>query len=62
MRLDGPGISRMPMPRKPSPSDVGDEEWALANLHLRLMRADAEQRTHDLRLAFGRAVAKNPGR
>ncbi len=39
-------------PRKPSPSDVTDEEWAFAAPYLTLMRPDAPQRVHDPREVF----------
>ena len=35
--------------RKPYPSDVSDEEWALAAPYLTLLPEDAGQRTHRLR-------------
>jgi transposase len=38
--------------RKPYPSDVGDEEWALVAPYLTLMREDAPQREHSLREVF----------
>src|SRR3954469_13053568 len=38
--------------RKPYPSDVSDEEWALVASYLALVREDAPQRTHDLREVF----------
>ena len=40
------------MPRKPSPSDATDEEWAFVAPCLTLMRPDAPQRRHDPREAF----------
>jgi transposase len=40
------------MNRKPYPSDVSDEEWALVAPYLTLMTPDAPQRTHDLREEF----------
>jgi transposase len=40
------------MARKPYPSDVTDDEWALVAPYLTLMREDAPQRTHDLREVF----------
>jgi transposase len=40
------------MARKPYPSDVTDEEWALAAPYLTLMREDAPQREHSLREVF----------
>jgi transposase len=40
------------MNRKPYPSDVSDEEWALVAPYLTLMKTDAPQRTHDLREVF----------
>jgi transposase len=41
-----------PIPRKPYPSDVSDEEWAFVAPYLALVRADAPQRRHDLREVF----------
>ena len=38
--------------RKPYPSDVGDEEWALVAPYLTLLAEDAPQRTHSLREVF----------
>ena len=38
-------------PRKPYPTDVGDNGWAFVAPSLALMRADAPQRTHDPREA-----------
>src|ERR687885_2915753 len=38
--------------RKPYPSDVSDEEWALAVPYLTLLPETAGQRTHLLREAF----------
>ena len=38
--------------RKPYPSDVSDEEWALAAPYLSLLPEDAGQRTHRLREVF----------
>jgi transposase len=40
------------MQRKAYPSDVTDEEWALAAPYLTLMSEDAPQRTHSLREVF----------
>jgi transposase len=40
------------MNRKPYPSDVSDEEWALVAPYLTLMTPDAPQRTYDLREVF----------
>jgi|SRR5579871_128206 len=39
-------------PRKPYPSDVSDDEWALVAPYLTLMSADAPQRLHPLREVF----------
>ena len=39
-------------PRKPSPSDVSEEEWAFVAPYLALVREDAPQRRHDLREVF----------
>ena len=39
----------MTVSRKPYPSDISDEEWALAAPYLALMREDAGQREHPLR-------------
>jgi transposase len=38
--------------RKPYPSDVSDEEWALVAPYLALLPEDAGQRTHSLREVF----------
>jgi transposase len=38
--------------RKPYPSDVSDDEWALVAPYLTLMREDAPQRDYDLREVF----------
>jgi transposase len=38
--------------RKPYPSDVSDEEWALVAPYLCLLREDAPQRTYSLREVF----------
>ena len=38
--------------RKPYPSDVSDEEWALAAPYLTLLPEDAGQCTHRLREVF----------
>ena len=38
--------------RKPYPTDVSEEEWALVAPYLALVRADAPQRAHDLRDVF----------
>lgn len=40
------------MNRKPYPSDVSDDEWALAAPYLTLMREDAPQRDYPLREVF----------
>ena len=40
------------MKRKPYPSDVTEEEWALVAPYLTLMTEDAPQRTHSLREVF----------
>jgi transposase len=40
------------MTRKPYPSDVPDDEWALVAPYLILMKEDAAQRDHDLRAVF----------
>ena len=40
------------MNRKPYPSDVSDDEWALMAPYLTLMREDAPQRTYPLREVF----------
>ena len=40
------------MNRKPYPSDVSDDEWALVAPYLTLMTPDAPQRTHELREVF----------
>jgi transposase len=38
--------------RKPYPSDVSDDEWALAAPYLTLLPEDARQREHSLREVF----------
>ena len=38
--------------RKPYPSDVSDEEWALVAPYLALLPEDAAQRSHSLREVF----------
>ncbi len=40
------------MKRRPYPSDVTDEEWALVAPYLALMAEDAPQRAHPLREVF----------
>lgn len=40
------------MNRRPYPTDVGDEEWALILPYLSLAPLDASQRKHDLREVF----------
>lgn len=40
------------MARKPSPSDVSDEEWDFVAPYLTLMKEDAPQREYDLREVF----------
>jgi transposase len=40
------------MSRKPYPSDVSDEEWALVAPYLTLLPEDAGQRRHDLRAVY----------
>lgn len=40
------------MERKPYPSDVSDDEWALVAPYLTLMTPDAPQREHSLREVF----------
>ncbi len=42
----------MPLSRKPYPSDVSDEEWALVAPYLTLLPEDAAQREHPLREVF----------
>jgi transposase len=42
----------MTLSRKPYPSDVSDEEWALVAPYLTLLPADAAQREHPLREVF----------
>jgi len=43
--------ARVP-PRKPYPTDVGDDEWDFAAPYLTLMTPEAPQRVYDLREAF----------
>jgi transposase len=40
------------MNRRPSPSDVGDEEWALVAPYLSLLPQTAARRRHELREVF----------
>jgi transposase len=40
------------MNRRPSPSDVSDEEWAFLAPYLSLLPQTAAQRRHDLREVF----------
>jgi transposase len=40
------------MDRKPYPSDVSDDEWAIVSPYLTLMTEEAPQRSHDLREVF----------
>ena len=40
------------MERKPSPSDVSDDEWALVAPYLTLIMEEAPQREHSLREVF----------
>src|ERR687893_659604 len=49
------------MTRKPYPSDVSDEEWALVAPYLTLLPEEAGQRHHALREVFNglRYVVKN---
>ncbi len=47
-------MSGMSPARKPYPSDVSDEEWALVAPYLTLLREDAGQREH----AFARGVQR----
>lgn len=42
----------MSLPRKPYPSDVSDEEWALVAPYLTLLPEEAGQREHPLREVF----------
>ncbi len=41
-----------PQPRKPYPTDVSDEEWALVAPYLTLLSEDALQRRYPLREVF----------
>ena len=45
-------VCGMTISRKPYPSDVSDEEWALVAPYLALLPEDAGQRDHSLREAF----------
>ena len=47
-----PQVLGMVIARKPYPSDVSDEEWALAAPYLTLLPETAGRRTHLLREAF----------
>ena len=42
----------MTLDRPADPSDVNDEEWAIVAPYPTLMRADSEQRDHELREVF----------
>ncbi|WP_238181441.1 transposase, partial [Methylobacterium trifolii] len=42
----------MSLDRPAYPSDVSDEEWAVVAPYLTLLRADCEQRDHELREVF----------
>jgi transposase len=44
------------MTRKPYPTDVSDEEWAIVAPYLTLMTEDAPQRDHSLREVFNGVV------
>src|SRR5262245_56241636 len=45
-------MSSTPIPRKPYPSDVSDEEWSFVAPYLTVLPEDAGQRKYDLREAF----------
>jgi transposase len=45
-------METQPRPRKPYPTDVGDEEWAFVAPYLALVREGAPQRRHELRRVF----------
>ena len=45
-------MSSTPIPRKPYPSDVSDEEWSFVAPYLTLLPEDAGQRKYSLREAF----------
>jgi transposase len=45
-------MSSTPIPRKPYPSDISDEEWAFVAPYLTLLSADASQRRYPLREVF----------
>jgi transposase len=47
-------MSGMATSRKPYPSDVSDEEWALVVPYLTLLPERAGQREHSLREVFNR--------
>jgi len=46
------GMEPNPGPRKPDPTDVGDDEWAFVAPYRALMRPDAPPRVHDPREVF----------
>jgi transposase len=52
VRLDVPKFMGTMIVRKPYPSDVSDEEWALVAPYLCLLPESAEQRHHPLREVF----------
>src|ERR1051325_4012878 len=45
-------MSEARLTRKPYPSDVSDDEWALVAPYLTLVREDAPQRKYELREVF----------
>jgi transposase len=45
-------MSSTPIPRKPYPSDVSDEDWSFVAPYLTLLPEDASQRKYDLREVF----------
>ena len=53
-------MSSTPIPRKPYPSDVSDEEWSFVAPYLTVLAHDAGQRKYDVREAFNgvRSIVK----
>ena len=45
-------METQPLPRKPYPTDVSDDEWAFVAPYLSLMTPDAPQRVYDLREVY----------
>jgi len=52
----------MPIPRKPYPSDVSDDEWSLVAPHLALLPEGSGQRSYALRQVFNGSLYREDGR